>query len=66
MQKHNSVQLEIDHLLFELTHCINDLQGFRRQLSIDDIQQADLSLQKLNALITNVKGQSSHFKLSIV
>lgn len=48
MQKQNLVQLEIEHLLHELTSCVNDLQAYRRQLSIDDVQQADISLQKLN------------------
>ena len=66
MQKHNQAPLEIEHLLFELAWCINDLQGFHRQLSIDDIQQADLSLQKLSALINQVKQRSSPLRLAAV
>lgn len=65
MQKHDSVPLEIGHLLFELAWCVNDLQGFSRQLSMDDIQQADLSLQKLSALINHVK-RSSPLRLAAV
>ena len=59
MQTQNSVQLEIDHLLFELTWCVNDLLAHRRHLSSDDIRQADLSLQKLSALIANTRNQSN-------
>lgn len=66
MQKQDLVQLKIEHLLHELACCINDLQAFRRQLSIDDVQQADISLQKLNALITNAQYQISPVRLSIV
>jgi hypothetical protein len=66
MQRQKSAPSEIEHLLFELTWCVNDLQGFRRQLSIDDIQQADLSLQKLSALITQVKKQSNPLRLAAV
>lgn len=66
MQKQDPVQLKIEHLLRELTCCINDLQAFRKQLSIDDVQQADISLQKLNALITNAQYQIGPVRLSIV
>lgn len=66
MQKQNLVQLQIEHLLHELTCCINDLQAFRRQLTLDDVQQADISLQKLNALITNAQDQTNPIRLSIV
>lgn len=65
MQKQNLIQLEIEHLLHELTCCINDLQAYRRQLSVDDVQQADISLQKLNALITNAHYQINPVRLSI-
>lgn len=50
------MQLEIDHLLFQLAWCIEDLHSFRQQLTLDDINQAEISLQKLDALIFN----SSH------
>ena len=66
MQKQDLVQLEIEHLLHELACCINDLRAFRRQLSIDNVQQADISLQKLNALITNAQYQINPVRLSIV
>lgn len=66
MKKQNLVQLQIEHLLHELTCCINDLQAFRRQLTLDDVQQADISLQKLNALITNAQDQTNPIILSIV
>lgn len=66
MQKQNLVQLEIEHLLHELTRCINDLQAYRRQLSVDDVQQADISLQKLNTLITNAQYQINPVRLSIL
>lgn len=66
MQKQNLVQLEIEHLLHELTCCVNALQAFRRQLTLDDVQQADISLQKLNALITNAQYQTNPVRLSIV
>lgn len=66
MQKHDSAQLEIKHLLFELAWCINDLQDFGQQLSLDDIQQVDLSLQKLNAFISNVRKQSSPLRLAAI
>lgn len=66
MQKQNLVQLQIEHLLHELTCCINDLQAFRRQLTLDDVQQTDISLQKLNALLTNAQYQANPVRLSIV
>ncbi len=64
MQKLDTVPGEIGHLLFELAWCVNDLQGLSRQLSLDDIQQADLSLQKLSALINHVKKRSSPLRLA--
>ena len=66
MQKQNSVWLEIDHLIFELTCCVNDLLAHRRHLSSDDILQADLSLQKLSAIITNARNQSNRPWLAAV
>ncbi|MBA2649447.1 MAG: hypothetical protein H0U75_07620 [Legionella sp.] len=55
MQKQNLVQLEIEHILFELSCCINNLQDFRTYLSVENVQQADISLQKLNVLISNAQ-----------
>lgn len=66
MQKHDSVQLQIRHLLFELSWSVNDLHGFSQQLSIDDLQQADLSLQKLSALINHVKKRSNPLGLVVI
>ncbi len=62
MQKQDSGLIE--HLLYELAWCINDLHGVSRQLSLDDIQQADLSLQKLSALINHVKKRSNPLRLA--
>ena len=66
MQKQNSVQLEVEHLIFELTWCVNDLLAHRRHLSSDDIRQADLSLQKLSTIISSARNQSSRLWLTAV
>lgn len=55
MQKAKAVQPEVEHLLFELNCCVNDLQNVRLQISADDIHQAELSLNKLESLISFVK-----------
>lgn len=52
MQNHNSAQVEIEHLLFELQRCVNDLSHHRLKINPHDIQQAELSLYKLESLIT--------------
>ena len=59
MQKHNLVQLEIEHILFDLTCCVENLQAFRKYLSVDDVQQANGSLKKLNDLITDAQYQKN-------
>jgi len=66
MQYVDSVQMEIEHLLVELSCCVNDLQGYRRQLSVGDAKQAELSLQKLSALISCVSNQSGQLRLVAV
>ena len=66
MQKQNSVQLDVEHLIFELTWCVNDLLAHRRHLSSDDIRQADLSLQKLSTIISSARNQSSRLWLTAV
>ena len=66
MQKSAILQNEVEHLLFELNGCVNDLQGYRRLLSIGDAKQAELSLQKLSALISCVSNQSGHPRLVAV
>ncbi|HFL2716121.1 TPA: hypothetical protein ACGWTM_003320 [Legionella pneumophila] len=55
MQHQEPAQLEIEHLLFELNYCVNDLSRHRRQINAHDIQQAELSLHKLESLISFVK-----------
>lgn len=65
MQKQDQVQLNIEYLLHELASCINDLKAFSGHLSIDDVQQADISLRELSALITN-HNQARLIRLSIV
>ncbi|MFW3142523.1 hypothetical protein QPW88_01910 [Legionella pneumophila] len=55
MQQQEPVQLEIEHLLFELNCCVNDLSRRRLQINTHDIQQAELSLNKLESLISFVK-----------
>ena len=59
MQKAVADQLEVEHLLFELNCCVNDLQSVRLQISAEDIYQAELSLNKLESLISFVKSFSS-------
>jgi len=52
------VQLKIEHLLFELNCCVNDLQSVRLQIPTDEIHQTELSLNKLESLISFVKAFS--------
>ena len=58
MQNADAMQLEIEHLLFELNCCVSELQSVRLQISADDIHQAELSLNKLESLISFVKAFS--------
>lgn len=55
MQHQEPVQLEIEQLLFELSCCVNDLSRRRLQINSHDIQQAEISLHKLESLISFVK-----------
>ena len=55
MQQQEPVQLEIEHLLFELNCCVNDLSRHRLQINTHGIHQAELSLNKLESLISFVK-----------
>ena len=57
MQIQNATQQTIEHVLYELTSCINELQGFRQQLTIDHLEQADLSLQKFHALMNRASSE---------
>jgi len=50
MQNFDSPNIHLDHLLFELSRCINDLQGLYPQLSIEDRKQLELNLRKLELL----------------
>jgi len=60
MQQQKSVQLKIEHLLFELNCCVNDLSRHRLQINTYDIQQAELSLHNLESLIFFVKQFDTH------
>lgn len=55
MQTSETIQNEIDHILFELSCCVNNLQDYRLQISPHDVQHAELSLHKLQALISFAK-----------
>jgi hypothetical protein len=55
LQKAEAVQQDIEHLLFELNCCVNDLQGFRLQIQSNNLHQAELSLHKLEALVSFIK-----------
>ena len=55
MQRTTAAQLKIEHMLFELNCCVNDLQSVRLQISADEIHQAELSLNKLESLISFVR-----------
>lgn len=66
MQKFVPVPSEIEHLLMELTYCVNDLQAYRPQLSLEDIKQIELSMSKLDALISLVKNHGNMRRLAAV
>lgn len=55
MQNTTAVQLEVEHIMFELNCCVNDLHTIRQQISADEIHQTELSLNKLESLISFVK-----------
>jgi hypothetical protein len=55
MQQQKPEQFEIEHLLFELNCCVNDLSRYRLLINPHDIQQAELSLHKLESLISFAK-----------
>ena len=64
MQNFDSANIQMDHLLFELARCVNDLQGFYRQLSIDDRKQVELSLRKLGLLVAHSDRYQHHTALA--
>ncbi|EHL32119.1 hypothetical protein [Legionella drancourtii] len=66
MQTISPNSLEIEHLLVELALCINDLQVYRQKLTMDDANQAELSLSKLEALISFVRNHKSPIRLAAV
>ena len=66
MQKIDTVPVEVEYLLHELSIAINDLQAFRRQLSIDDVAQVELSLYKLESLISFVRNYRKPLKLAAI
>lgn len=55
MQQQELAQLEIEHLLFELKCCVNDLSRHRLRINPHNLQQAELSLRKLETLISFAK-----------
>ncbi|AUH72634.1 hypothetical protein [Legionella sainthelensi] len=55
MQQIESAVSKIEYLMFELSRCVNDLSRYRLQINSCDIQQAELSLHKLESLISFVK-----------
>ncbi|VEG92541.1 hypothetical protein [Legionella spiritensis] len=66
MQHFDSADIQIDHLLFELARCVNDLQGFYRQLSIEDRKQVELNLRKLEFLVVHSDRYQQHTALAAV
>ena len=66
MQNFDSANIQMDHLLFELARCVNDLQGFYRQLSIEDKKQVELSLSKLEFLVALSNRYQHHTALAAV
>ena len=63
MQNHETLQLDIERLLVEFNCCVNDLQGFWPQLSVDDARQVEINLQQLQGLISYDSNPSGHLKL---
>ena len=55
MQNSEKTEVEIEHLLFELNCCVHDLSRYRLQINSYDIQRAELSMHKLESLISFVK-----------
>lgn len=55
MQECNSVSLEVEHILIELSRCVNDLQSFRSTLSMDDTRNIKLNMDQLDSLISFTK-----------
>lgn len=66
MQNVDTVQFQIERFLFELSRCVSDLQGFYRHLSVDDRQLAELSLIKLETLISCSNHYNRHPLLALV
>lgn len=55
MHLQEKVQFDIEHLLFDLSCCVNNLSLYRLEIMRDDIQQAELSLSKLESFISFAK-----------
>lgn len=55
MQECNSVSMEVEYILFELSRCVNDLQSFQSTLSIDDAKNIKLNVRQLESLISLTK-----------
>ena len=55
MQKQEIAHSKIEHLLFELGCCVNDLSRYRLMINRSNIQQAEMSLHKLEGLISFIR-----------
>ena len=66
MQTINPNSLEIEHLLVELALCVNDLQAYRQKLTMDDANQAELSLSKLELLISFIRNHRNPLRLVVI
>jgi len=60
MQQSPSVISKIEHVLFDLTRCVNDLHLLQNELSLVDIDQADRSFKILRDTITEKQRQRIH------
>lgn len=66
MQKLDSVPAKIDYLFHELAVCVNDLQGIRLQMSLEDAKQVELNVSKLEALISFIRNHKTPFRLAVI
>ena len=49
MQELASIQLDIEHLLYELACCISDLNHLRQHMSEDELNQSNKLAMKLQS-----------------
>ena len=55
MQECNSVSIEVEYILIELSRCVNDLQSFHSTLSMDVARNIKLNMSQLESLISFTK-----------